>query len=382
MKKFLVSILLPMLATTISAQLRVHSDGTVNVGNDFATPNIRLSCVDSLSLTSPILPDTARKIGIASFSYPTAVYNYGLMGFCVKPMGPNGGTPRTYGVYGLAGRGSSGHNYGVFGCLADNANGAAVYGTNLNANGITVPGIYAAYFHGNACITGTATITHLVTPSDENLKEDIAYLSSDGKDREAHSRLMDVNVISYKYKPHFYIHDASEEPQGEDSGDTRTHYGVSAQELRQLFPDLVEEGQDGYLAVNYQELIPMLICSVQQLQRELDELRGQGVMRSMSKSEETADIGDAIHPTRCVLHQNSPNPFRGSSTIKYSIPKDAKDALICVFNMQGTMLSQTPVSGSTDRITINGSDYGPGMYIYSLIVNGREMDSKRMILTK
>lgn len=105
-------------------------------------------------------------------------------------------------------------------------------------------------------------------------------------------------------------------------------------------------------------------------------------MRSMSKSEETADIGDAIHPTRCVLHQNSPNPFRGSTTIKYSIPKDAKDAYICVFNMQGTMLSQTPVSGSSDRITINGSDYGPGMYIYSLIVNGREVDSKRMILTK
>ena len=58
---------------------------------------------------------------------------------------------------------------------------------------------------------------------------------------------------------------------GEENRPTR--YGVSAQELQNLFPDLVEEGQDGYLAVNYMEIIPMLICSVQELQREVSRLR-------------------------------------------------------------------------------------------------------------
>lgn len=85
----------------------------------------------------------------------------------------------------------------------------------------------------------------------------------------------------------FYIHDASEEPQGEDPGSARTHYGVSAQELQQLFPDLVEEGQDGYLAVNYQELIPICATTPEGTGRaswpgfdEVDEqVRGDGRYR-------------------------------------------------------------------------------------------------------
>ncbi|MBP1645554.1 MAG: hypothetical protein H6Q16_1823, partial [Bacteroidetes bacterium] len=33
-------------------------------------------------------------------------------------------------------------------------------------------------------------------------------------------------------------------------------------------------------------------------------------------------------------------------------------------------------------VVINGSSLNAGMYIYSLIVNGQEAETKRMILTK
>jgi hypothetical protein len=47
-----------------------------------------------------------------------------------------------------------------------------------------------------------------------------------------------------------------------------------------------------------------------------------------------------------------------------------------------TNLKQIPVKASQSNITINGSELIAGMYMYSLIVNGQVVDTKRMILTK
>jgi hypothetical protein len=63
---------------------------------------------------------------------------------------------------------------------------------------------------------------------------------------------------------------------------SKSHYGLSAQELQTIYPDLVTEEQDGYLAVNYVELIPILIQSIQDLKRELDELRNERLDRNNS----------------------------------------------------------------------------------------------------
>lgn len=63
---------------------------------------------------------------------------------------------------------------------------------------------------------------------------------------------------------------------------SKRHYGLSAQELQTVYPDLVTEGQDGYLAVNNVELIPILIQSIQDLKRELDELRNERLDRNNS----------------------------------------------------------------------------------------------------
>ena len=33
-------------------------------------------------------------------------------------------------------------------------------------------------------------------------------------------------------------------------------------------------------------------------------------------------------------------------------------------------------------VTINGNSLEPGMYLYALVIDGKEVDTKRMILTK
>jgi hypothetical protein len=49
--------------------------------------------------------------------------------------------------------------------------------------------------------------------------------------------------------------------------------------------------------------------------------------------------------------------------------------------MNGTLLKTYAISNSgKGELTINANELQAGMYIYSLITNGKEIDSKKMIL--
>ncbi|MDR0348986.1 MAG: tail fiber domain-containing protein [Tannerella sp.] len=50
-----------------------------------------------------------------------------------------------------------------------------------------------------------------------------------------------------------------------------TEFGFLAQELQIHFPELVHEGNDGYLSVNYIELIPILVESIKELKQIVDD---------------------------------------------------------------------------------------------------------------
>ena len=203
------------------------------------------------------------------------------------------------------------------------------------------------------------------------------------------SNILNMNVVKYHFKPR------EDELQEASTKDTlqetdaikvtrqKLHYGLIAQELQTIYPNLVEKGQDGYLSVNYVELIPILIRAIQELKQEVDELSAKATDgTSMSKSISTANIETAMVARQNILYQNTPNPFRERTVIKYQLASDAVNASVCIFDMQGKMLKTIPVSAGTDSVTINGYELGAGMYIYSLLVNGQEVDTKRMIITK
>ena len=67
-----------------------------------------------------------------------------------------------------------------------------------------------------------------------------------------------------------------------------THYGLVAEEVAAVYPDLVTRTATGEVqAVRYQELIPMLLNELQRLRQEVAELRAQGPGRSASQATAT-----------------------------------------------------------------------------------------------
>ena len=268
----------------------------------------------------------------------------------------------------------------------DSYNGAGLYATTYSTP-TRVLGRYAAYFEGATNISGTLTAMEMVTPSDERLMENVVLLGGSRSSEEL-DNLMDIDVFQYSYTDKALIGEANETDSirisvrtcnsfKKESG--REHYGISANKLQKIYPALVREGQDGYLGINYVELVPILIRSIQELKAELDEVKGNdGCARRAPLV--NAVTTPATYQAR--LYQNTPNPFTAQTEIRFSLPDDVKDAYICIFDMTGKMLKKTPISSDMSSITVNGYELDEGIYLYSLVVNGQEIDTKRMVLTK
>ena len=193
---------------------------------------------------------------------------------------------------------------------------------------------------------------------------------------------MSVNVIKYNYidQP-IEESDTLQVINQRNTQEKQMHYGLSAQELRELYPELVCEGQDGYLGVNYIELVPVLIRSIQELKQELDIVKGCDDNAPMSRSATATAVSEA-KAVGNILYQNTPNPFKEQTTIQFQLADNARNAAICIFDITGKMLKKLPISSGDTSVSINSWELGEGLFLYTLMVNGREIDTKRMLIKK
>lgn len=101
------------------------------------------------------------------------------------------------------------------------------------------------------------------------------------------------------------------------------------------------------------------------------------------------DIETLAKPT---LHQNSPNPFRISTSIKYNIPEKA-NVVLTVYNVMGqkskTLVNETRIPGiytaNWNATLDNGTKAPNGVYIYRLTVTTEDKvfeDANKMLLIK
>ena len=84
----------------------------------------------------------------------------------------------------------------------------------------------------------------------------------------------------------------------------------------------------------------------------------------------------------CELYQNSPNPFTENTIIRCEIPSYSSNAYINIYDMHGRQLDSIQIKEPGEsRTIISAGDLKAGMYIYSLMVDGKLIDSKQMLIT-
>ena len=387
-KRFLFPFLLLLYAITTSAQLKVDSAGRVGI----MTNNIyRYSY---LTVGNTGYPNAS--VGIISSPNITDNINIGVLGSISTNSTYTNDT--NYGVFGAAGlKFTHGRNYGVSGMigpLGQHYGGTGVYGTNslyYYSYPTNIQGDHAGYFEGPVHVTGNITAPSIFMASDSRLCDNFVTLNErDNSGKATLGNVLNMNVVEYNLKSRL----SEEMPDDIDSSEvekvrrsfeylkkeekemtSRRHFGVDAKELQRIYPNLVLEGQDGYLSVNYSELVPLLIRSIQVLKQELDEIKSKSNARRAS-----TEMDSPAASNRNVLYQNKPNPFKELTIIRFKLVEEAQDASICIFDMTGKLLKKLPISSGMESVSIGGYELGEGMFLYSLIVNGQEIDTKKMVI--
>ena len=158
----------------------------------------------------------------------------------------------------------------------------------------------------------------------------------------------------------------------------KNHFALDADRLEEAFPDLVYVNKEGNKIINYMEIIPLLVQSINELSEEIADLKQSG---AKAASRGTTDIEDSF-TSQNKLYQNTPNPFKEQTIIRFSLADDVKDAAICIFDMTGKTIKRLPISSGMESVSVGGYELGEGMFLYSLIVNGQEIDTKKMVISK
>lgn len=430
-------VLLPFISF---AQLKVYSDGKTYMGGLSTTPLSTLSVggacnplftiygynpATTTAHVNAIRGENAAPTSNISSPAVCGIITPGTAGTCIGVVGAAYRTSaasgaRAFGVYGYAGNSDGGYNYGVYGLLLGSNNGAGIYASLTGST--SLPGKYAAYFDGQIRTSNDSPIKPNAGSwsgaSDERLKTDITSFT-DGM-----NVISQINPIKYKFN-------------GIGNMPTENYYyGVKAQQMLEIAPYTVgtiklavNEAETGTFNVidhitadttgvekaiieaysfNYDALIYVMInalkeqdvkiedmknrlqqCCAASTPKSLNTIEENGIQQQQNLRNENSGANNATqvidlsYSDNAILYQNIPNPFGDETTINYYLPQTINSAKIVFYNDMGQKIKEVILEhNSNASLNVRTSELSQGIYSYSLEVDGKITDTKRMIINK
>lgn len=399
MKKIYLTVAFFATSVVASSQLLVNENGSVLISSSLTANQSPYEKFRVEGLNKGIY---SLRQGSATGQYGVSIWGKSLTAGTTFSIGVRGESftdsseitncSFSYGVMGTAGNAQNNMNFGVFGNLSEIGYGAGVYGTMYaNHPGINVSGRYAGYFHGATKVNGNLTVTGAINGvllgTSASSSSAITASNTSAGTQTTTSKLSSLSVIPYYQDAQIATLSSEIIKTGEMNcvpsaieiqSIEKKHYALSADELEHIFPELVYVNDDGSKSINYLELIPLLIQSIRELNIEVNRLKGENSLYSQKNTTNIQTINESV----VTMGQNSPNPFRTTTNIKINIPFFTNDASILIRDTTGAIIDEIKLE-QKGEYTIDYSANGlqSGIYLYSLVVDGQTIETKRMIVT-
>jgi hypothetical protein len=265
-------------------------------------------------------------------------------------------------------------------------------------------GSFAGYFNGDLGYTGNIWLI-----SDSTLKTQIQPINN------SDSILRLLNSYTYYF----------DTAQLENSVNVShaMQYGLMAQQVERVAPALVlntiipatfdsvgniRNPARPVKMLNSMGIIPLLVKSFQQLdstnqalQSQLSALQDQvngccNSHRSSAPQDTTSQQNQNQNQVQAIaidvtlsnvkgiiLNQNQPNPFSENTTITFVIPDNIKSAQIMFYDNTGVILKAVEVKErGRGQLNVFAQDLSSGIYSYSLIADGKLIETKKMVCNK
>lgn len=262
----------------------------------------------------------------------------------------------------------------VGGCCSTNIGVWGTIGGNCSNN-------WAGFFNGDVGSTGA-----FISVSDRKLKTEIRPMEN------MLDKIMRLKPSTYMFKTDAEYKDMHL-PKG-------NQLGLIAQELEEVFPELITEvaelkakpeGSEGitsaaFKGVQYLPLIPVLISAMQEQQKLIkdQQLQLSEQKQLINQLSQKAGMSTGLNQPEAegfYMEQNEPNPFSGSAVIRYNLPQSISNAHMAVYDLSGKQITTLQLQKGESSLTISSDQLAAGMYMYSIVADGKVLDTKRMVVS-
>ena len=437
MKHFHLILLaaLSSVSTTVCAQIKMFSNGNTLMGKTSSSSNP----LSQLSINSN--GDSQYRMYLYSDSLNGMyIYNRGLGNYTTNnnalyvTCSADGGKPTTgiyvnasigttndqiFGVSAKAsGRGAMG-GYGLCGTInhstATSTKYTGVFGSSTSSTVFTTDGHYAGFFRGDVRVTGSLYGT-LLTPTSAQGGSSTVVGGTDDRGESVSDKLSTVDLLQSYQEDNSVVLDTKTLRQNAQSGaesipstaeeaeamsqafeggedvtvvnvrKSAVRYGLDAEGLRKVYPELVYEDNYGNMSINYIEMVPLLVKANNELREEIRQLKAElnGDEKMSETKDRTTALAGILDETKIISHdQNDPKPFSERTSIGMNIPKEVKSATLYIYDMSGKQVEAISVTARGKAfVSVAGQKLTAGMYLYSLVCDGEVISTKRMILTR
>lgn len=173
--------------------------------------------------------------------------------------------------------------------------------------------------------------------------------------------------------------------------------GFIAQEVEKTVKDngymfngvYAPQNSNDHYGLDYSRFVVPLVKAVQELSNENETLIVQlaAINARLDALENTA--GSSAQSNSQInknfdsyLYQITPNPFSQKATISYKLPPYASNAQLLILDAAGKTIKTYSLSSGLTHQDVYANNLAAGIYHYSLLVNGKVIDSKKMVITK
>ncbi|MFA5816073.1 MAG: tail fiber domain-containing protein [Bacteroidales bacterium] len=376
--KLLLTALLLLYAITANAQLKVQSDGKVRIGGGTVTPGAPLEVQESNKTTELRVLATTNNDAIIWGANLTFAYGFGVgadgKGYIWQNV--NNRVPiikfeNNKTMFDVG-------NYDVW--IDYNGGGPTIRPSTTNTGYLGT----SSYMWNAAYFSNLYRVNEYIL-SDKKVKFNIKPITS------PLATLLKLNGVTFDYTAEAFGSTDSE-CRRELIKQGKNRLGFIAQEVKEVLPSLVIHNDSTDLNyINYDGIIPILVESVKELDGKIHvgdsviqslEERIQELETELSQSKMSEINTSELKSDESILYQNSPNPFNNDTEIRYRISDSANRSVINLYNLQGIQIkSYTLNTTGASSLLIHSNELQPGQYLYTLIVDGREVGTKKMILT-
>ncbi|HEX5154611.1 MAG TPA: tail fiber domain-containing protein [Parafilimonas sp.] len=154
------------------------------------------------------------------------------------------------------------------------------------------------------------------------------------------------------------------------------------------------QNEHSLYGLRYAEFVVPLVKAVQELSRMNDEkdaviLQQQKQidvimvrLEALEKKNGITGASNAKGEGLAFMAQNTPNPFKSTTVINYSVPEMISSAKLNITDVQGRTVKTISLKNRQGNVSLNSGELSAGNYFYELIVDGKKFGSRQMTVIK